>query len=79
MGIDEQIINNEIFNLRLKGLSYEKIRQELIKKYDVAVALKTISIKCSIMFKERGIEEPNLGRGRKNKWNVGEEAQVLNN
>ena len=79
MGIDEQIINNEIFNLRLKGLSYEKIRQELIKKYDVAVALKTISIKCSIMFKERDIEEPNLGRGRKNKWNVGEEAQELNN
>ena len=71
-------LNEKMFELRKQGMSYRKIREELLKQYGASMDLRKISLICKQMFKERGIEEPIYHTGRKERWNQGEQAQKMN-
>ena len=70
--------DDKIVELRLHGLSYEKIRETLLEEDEEEMAIKTIQLKCKRLFNEKGLTEPVLIRGRKSTWNFGEEAEQLN-
>ena len=70
--------DDKIVELRLNGLSYEKIRKALLEEDGETMALKTVQSKCKRLFRERGLTEPTLVKGRKSTWNIGEEAEQLN-
>ena len=66
-----------IFELRKQGMSYQKIRDELLQQYGENLDLKTISLQCKNMFKENGIDEPTCQKGRKGKWNQVEQEEQI--
>ena len=70
--------DDKIVDLRLQGLSYEKIKKTLLEEDGEIIALKTVQLKCKRLFKERGLTEPILIKGRRSTWNIGEESEKLN-
>ena len=78
MKIKDQF-NEKIFELRQQGMSYPKIRQALLEQYGETLDLRTISLKCKKMFKEKNIDMQTCKRGRKVEWKQGEHEEIINN
>ena len=60
------ITDEEIFKLREKGLSYEKISEELTNQ-GKKISFNTIRLRCKKIYEEKGMEEPKVKRKQKTK------------
>lgn len=68
-----EISDDEIYELRTKGLTYEEIAEQLFENKGIKVSYMTIRRRCKKIFEERGEPEPEIARKTHNKTRNREE------
>lgn len=66
----------EIFNLREKKLSYQKIADYITKKYGISVSYQAIRTVCKKIYKNKKMSEPRIPRNKAKKVNICDEEII---